>query len=113
MSWLVNVGPYWEDARVHTADDYLAVAEDIVTDTGVGEAAICISRGLSRELVSLSPSDWLRTPIVVDWVHEEGESEKIHVPNHWTLDSVSASLQSHPVVVDSWAGLEAHVRHSC
>ena len=113
MSWLVNVGPYWEDARLHTEDDYLAVAGNIVTDTGVGEAAICMALNLLRKLVSFSPSNWQMTPIVVDWVREEGEPQQIHVPNHWTLDSVKTSLESHPVLIDSWASLEAHLRHSC
>jgi hypothetical protein len=113
MSWLANAGPYWEDARLHSEDDYLAVAENIVTDSAIGEAALCISRDVLRELVSFSPSNWQTTPIVVDWVHEDGKAQQIHVTNHWTLDSVKTSLQSHPIVIDSWASLADHLRHSC
>ena len=113
MLWLGNQGPYWEDARLHTAEDYLAVDEGIVTETAIGEAAICISRGLPRELVSFSPSDWEKTPVVVDWVREVGETEQIPVPNHWEIGSVRASLERNPFVVDSWDNLEAHVRRSC
>ena len=113
MSWLANIGPYWEDARLHTASDYLAVEEDIVTDTAIGEAAICISRKLARELVGFSPSRWMDTPIGVDWVREEGDPLCIDVPNHWTLASVKASLQANPIAFDSWASLEAHLRQSC
>jgi hypothetical protein len=113
MSWLGMLGPYWEDARLHTGDDYMDVAGNIVTETAVAEAAICISREIMRELVSFSPSNWLITPIVVDWVREDGGRKQVRVPNHWTLDSVKASLDDHPVDIDSWAGLEAHLRQSC
>lgn len=113
MSWLGKLGPYWEDAQLHAGDEYLEVAGNVVTDTAVAEAAICISREIARELISFSPSDWLNTPIIVDWVREDGEREQIHVPNHWTIDSVKASLEDHPVGIDSWASLEAHLRHSC
>ena len=113
MLWLGNQGPYWEDARLHTAEIYLAVDEGIVTETAIGEAAICISRGLPRQLASFSPSDWEKTPVVVDWVREVGETEQIPVPNHWEIGSVRASLERNPFVVHSWDNLEAYVRRSC
>jgi hypothetical protein len=113
MSWIARLGPYWEDARLHSENDYLEVDDEIVTDTAIGESAICISRKLPRELVGLSPSDWLTTPICVNWVREDRESLEINVPNHWTLASLQASLQHNPVAISSWAELEDHLRQAC
>jgi hypothetical protein len=113
MQWLTTLGPYWEDARLHHADDWLEVNGAIVTDTAVGEAAICQLRGLARELVSIVPSDWLFTPIRVTWVHDDIAQENVSVPNHWRLDSVQACLAANPLRIASWGALATHLKRAC
>lgn len=113
MQWLTKHGPYWEDARLHAADDWLEVNAGIVTDTAVGEAAICRFRGLARELVSFDPSDWCCTPINVTWVHNVVASESISIPNHWTIATVQTCLAANPIRINSWKSLAEHVVRAC
>jgi len=108
MQWLTTLGPYWEDARLHNPDDWLEVNGNIVTDTAVGEAAICRLRGLARELVSFAPSDWLFTPVDVNWRHDQTSSVTVSVPNHWELATIRASLAANPPPIDSWTRLATH-----
>ena len=107
VRWLTTVGPYWEDDRLHGENDWIEVNGQIVTDTAVGEAAICCLRGLARELVSFTPSDWLFTPVKATWVKDDSDRETVAVSNHWRLDSVQTSLAANPPVIDSWAALNA------
>ena len=34
MSWLTSVGPFWDEFRRHSPDDYLECRGEIVTDSG-------------------------------------------------------------------------------
>ena len=113
MQWLTRQGPHWEDDRLHGGDDWLEVDGEIVTESAVGEAAVCISRGLPRELVSFQPSSWMRNPIDVRWVRDNCSSDDISVQNHWELCSVQQSLEKHPCPVTSWAELAAHSIARC
>lgn len=115
MLWLTRQGPYWEDARLHDPEDWLEVNGAVVTDTAVGEAAICCLRGLSRELVSFTPSNWIYTPIEILWRrHEDGRTgEPIAVPNHWETASVQQCLATTLKRIESWNELAADVRRTC
>ena len=60
MQWLTRRGPFWEDARQHSGDDWLECKGEIVTDSAVGEAAYCRlprHRPRSREHKSLCLAD--------------------------------------------------------
>jgi len=113
MQWLTMQGPYWEDARLHGAEDWLEVNGNIVTDTAVGEAAICCFRGLLRELVSFAPSAWLFTPVTVKWVHDDQSEEDICVSNHWDVASVQVSLAANPTRIASWRDLATQMHKAC
>lgn len=63
MQWLTRHGPFWEDERVHSGDDYLEYNGEIVTESAVGEAAYCLLYGMNRGLVSINPSRWLTSPL--------------------------------------------------
>ena len=114
MAWLTRHGPHWEDVRLHAGGDWLDVDGDvIVTDSAVGEAAVCISRGLRRELVSFQPSSWLRDPIDVRWIRDDDTTSAIPVPNHWELPSVQQTLDINPRPVASWADVAARTAERC
>lgn len=89
MSWLDKQGPFWDDARKHDQDDYLTSGDEIVTDTSVGEAAYCSDRGIDRRLVSLAPSEWNYSPIVVTFTDTATD---IEVANYWELASLKTDL---------------------
>ncbi len=112
MQWLTRYGPFWEDVRQHTGDDYLECRDDIVTDTAVGEAAYCCFQEIDRALVSINPSAWLTSPLSVNWYENEHVSS-IDIHNYWDVGVLEASLESVPVILESWADLEQVARHRC
>lgn len=109
MSWVTRYGPFWEDLRQHGPDDWLEWRGEIVTDTAIGEAAFAILHGVERHLVSFIPSDFLFTPITVDWVAGESTTTA-RVPNHWDPTLIERLLEAAPPPITSWADVEAVAR---
>jgi len=113
MQWLTRHGPYWPDIRQHTGDDWLESREEVVTDTAIGEAAFASLHDLSRELVSLSPSEWLIDPIAVAWRRTDESHENVDIRNHWKMQTVAQRMESLPSPFNSWSSLEQYVRTAC
>jgi hypothetical protein len=114
MAWLTNGGPFWDEHRQHQDDEWLEVEQkQLVTDTAIGEAGYCCCNSLARELVSVSPSDWLRNPITVAWHVNDEMKTTVDVPNHWTIESVQERLSTIEPTFDSWDSLEQHLRATC
>ena len=90
MLWLNRQGPFWDDARKHGSDDYLLSGGEIVTDTAIGEAAYCSTIHIDRRLVSLAPSKWNYSPIVVTFTDAATD---IEVANYWDLASLETALR--------------------
>ena len=104
MQWLTRHGPFWEDDRQHPGDDWLECNSALVTDTAVGEAAYCLSSGISRSLVSMNPSSWMIAPLRVVW-RDNGRQRHIDVPNYWDSDEMEAALAVAPLPIQSWGDL--------
>ena len=113
LQWLTRQGPFWEDTRLHDGSDWLEVNGAIVTDSAVGEAAICVSRGLPRDLVSFEPSSWSVSPIAVSWIRDDGSTDAISVRNHWLTSSIDETLEAHPKPAASWEDLATRVTTQC
>ena len=90
MLWLDRQGPFWDDARKHHPDDWLMSGGEIVTDTAIGEAAYCSTIDIDRRLVSLAPSEWNYSPIVVTFTDTATD---IEVTNYWELASLETALR--------------------
>ena len=113
LQWLTRVGPFWEDFRQHSdQDDLLECDGKVVTNTAVGEAAYCLAHGIDRSLVSLNPSCWLTSPLLVVW-HEDRFERNIYVPNYWDPDNAREALKASPVTLESWRHLESIARMRC
>lgn len=110
MQWLTNHGPFWEDVRQHSSDDYFTCGEEPVTDSAVAEAAYCAAHGIGRHLVSLQPSSWGYTPLLVEWVQETGDNRLIELTNHWQQASLKTSLEAARAPIESWEQLAEHVK---
>lgn len=102
MQWLTQFGPFWEDVRTHSPDDYLECNGEVVTDTALGEAAFGCLHSADRRLVSLTPSSWEFSPISVSWKSSQGDDSEIDVVNHWTVDDLEIALRSAQPAVMSW-----------
>ena len=83
-------------------------ADNIVTDTAVGEAAYCATVGVDRRLVSFTPSDWTFSPITVR-IGPDGATE-VMVLNYWQLPELENALQAAESPIASWARLDAACR---
>lgn len=114
MQWLTRQGPFWEDNRRHSPDDYLECNGDVVTDTAVGEAAFCCWHGINQHLVSIKPSSWIFSPIQVDCIFngcsEFSNALSIEIINHWTKEDLEHTLSAAPAPLESWEQLESTCR---
>ena len=110
LRWLNQQGPYWEDERVHNPDDWLECNGEIVTDTAVGEAGWCCLHGVARALVSAVPSDWMFSPVGVEWVRDDASRQHTDVFNYWEAGAVEAALEASPVPIATWEELDEVAR---
>ncbi len=102
MQWLTRRGPFWEDERLHSGDDWLEYSGEVITDTAIGEAAYrCLNR-TETSLVSLIPSLWDFSPALVEWHKSDEELERIEVVNYWDADTLETALQAAPLQITSW-----------
>lgn len=110
LRWLTHYGPFWEDVALHESDSYMDFGDEIVTDTAVGEAAICNSIGIRRGLLSFAPSDWKISPVGVriDSVPER----VVSVPNYWDITVLRAALLELEPRVVSWDQMERVARRT-
>ena len=110
LQWLTRKGPFWEDMAQHSPDLWMACEDEIVTETAVGEAAYCMAVGISRGLVSFSPSKWqsslLRVKIFSDTVAD------VTIPNYWRIPELEAALQEAKPPIATWGQLESESRAS-
>lgn len=109
MLWLTSSGPFWDDLRQHRPDDYLECGGEVVTDSGVGEAAIRSLLGVPCGLVSFVPSDWDYTPVRVEHKHGNGSVDRSVALSNWrTVAQVEAGLAEAGVVLGSWNDVREH-----
>lgn len=113
MQWLTRQGPFWEDFRAHGPDDYLECSDIVVTDSAVGEAAYCCFHRLDRQLVSLVPSLWQRSPLSVTWASDFDTPRTIEVLNHWDPEKLERILQASPLPLSSWEQLSKAATIRC
>ena len=104
LPWLSRQGPFWEDTHEHDFNEILECHDDIVTDTGVGEAAYRTMLGMDCRLVSLTPSQWDYSPITVRWM--TNTTIAIDVNNYWDSPDLEAAVQSAEPPIMSWTRLE-------
>ena len=65
------------------------------------------------QLISFAPSNWLRSPWMVDWRDNGGIREKIPVRNYWKREQAAEALRSVESPLASWKSLETRTRTRC
>ena len=105
MQWLTRNGPFWEDKRKHSPDEYMECNGNVVTDTAIGEAAYCRFYGSFHDLVSLTPSDWAYSPISVTWIRNGDNNCDLTIDNHWIEEELETTLRSGTMPIMSWGQL--------
>ena len=107
LLWLNRHGPFWEDVPAHSPDHWLECGNEIVTDTALGEAAFCCTLGIDRRVVSLIPSNWEHTPLLVTMLADDTTVIQVH--NYWTKAQLELALQDAETPITSWRQLEHFV----
>lgn len=109
MLWFGQSGPYWEDVRQHSEDEYLECQDEVVTDTAVGECAYLKFSQRQAQLASFSPSLWSAPLLEVIWRREGQDDSRENVVNHCSVASLDSELQRADPPIESWEQL----RRSC
>lgn len=112
MLWITRHGPFWEDDRRHDGGDYLECNGKIVTDKAVGEAAYCLFHGLECGLVSMNPSSWLSSPLLVVW-HDNARERNVDLTNYWDAETLRKVLETAKKSLQSWEELEKTAKNRC
>ena len=108
MRWLTaGGGPFWDDMRQHSGDDWLECGDEIVTESAIGEAAFRAMHGTDCGLLSFAPSNWNRTPVDVTWRRENEGSEDRHaaLENWWEVAALEDALRKKVPPIQSWEEL--------
>ena len=106
MQWLTRQGPFWEDAPKHSHDEYFECGTEVVTGSGLAEAAFCSTIGVDRRMVSFAPSEFAYSPIVVTWRKDNRSAAEIPLGNFWDPAALEAELQLAERPLESWRQLE-------
>lgn len=109
LQWITRFGPFWENDRVHSSEDYIECNGDIVTDTAIGETAIRKLQGRNSQLISITPSSWNFSPIMVCLIDDKSRTD-ICIPNHFNIQSLQMALAQSTKQIKSWAELELECR---
>lgn len=112
MRWLTSGGPFWDDNRRHSRDEWLECQEcqeKLVTDSAVGEAAYRNMHSIESGLVSVAPSNWNFSPVKVIWRREDAglEDRNTALENWWDTVALEDRLQNAPLPVKSWNDLQS------
>ncbi len=107
MAWLTRAGPFWDDLRQHSADDYIECRGDVVTESAVAEAAYRALHEVECGLVSATPSGWDYSPIDVIWRREfEGLNDRnTALKNWWSAPTLEGALRALAPPIESWGAL--------
>lgn len=108
--WLTKNGPYWDDARLHSSDDFMECLDFIVTDSAIGEAAFRRFHGSDCHLFSIMPSVWECSPLLVFWYQIDGDKKETNVDNHVNATTLEEALRLAPEPIYSWEQLNAICR---
>jgi hypothetical protein len=112
-TWLAQKGPFWDDERLHSGDDMFWAKGEIVTDTGLAEAAMGVLQGFPRSVVSFAPSDWNYSPVVVEHTPFSSGNEHIPLANYWSEDLIEQHLRETRPPLRSWDGLVQWAKEQC
>lgn len=112
MQWITQHGPFWEDDRRHDGVDFLECNGKLVTDNAIGEAAYCLFDGLECGLVSMNPSDWCYSPLLVVW-HDNAHERSVDLTNYWDAETLTKVLETSNKPLQSWEELEKTAKDRC
>lgn len=112
VRWLSSTGPFWEDEERHPGDVWLQSADELVTDTGLGEAAYRVLRGTLAATVSTTPSQWDVSSIPIRYVEAE-TSHEFEVDNLIAESPLTSWIARNERPMSAWSDLRAWCERRC
>lgn len=106
LTWLQKSGPFWD--QQHGSNEWFEHKGKVVTETVLAEAAYCAKGDNDCALVTLIPSNWEFSPIVLTWVRDSPTD--IQVANYWNPAELKSALQQAVPPIDSWKQLENNAK---
>jgi hypothetical protein len=96
LSWLTQRGPFWDDERQSTSDDYFEYQGEDVTNQGLGEAARRQLAGINAWTFSFTGSrfGFMASLLCVQHGLAEAPLGFAEVGNHWTVPDLEQASQS-------------------
>jgi hypothetical protein len=108
MNWITTTGPFWDDERKHSPDEYFELIDStIITDTGLGEAAYRMHIGEDSSTISVPNDPWIQHPITVQW-HTSDSVIPIEIDNYCNDSQFTVALERAKTPILSWDDL--HMR---
>jgi hypothetical protein len=113
LNWLAKDGPYWDQEPLHGHDDHVECADEVITGSGIAEAAFAVARGHEREVLSVAPSSWERSPLFIDWIRSDTDRQTVSLENVWQEEQLARRLELAQREVASWTDLADWARRAC
>jgi hypothetical protein len=111
--WLDRDGPFWDAEPMHSFNEYFESLGVIVTETGLAEAAMLRHEGYFSIVISLSPSDFCITPIVVVWRESPKGDLSFELENYWNGEAIGTLAESLEQPPTDWDGLLRWIDANC
>jgi hypothetical protein len=111
--WIDKHGPFADDVRIHPPGEWFEHANEIVTDSTLGEVAYRIIQKLAVATISFQPSTFMHSPLTVDWKRGDDLSEIVEVVNFWLVDQFQQYCLTNRTQVTSWRDLINRLRNDC
>ena len=64
-------------------------------------------------VVSLDPSDWVFSPLPIEWLDGGPARERVEIDNYWTTETLRGAIEGTPAPLGSWKELEEAAETRC
>lgn len=102
LAWLTKYGPFWDDDRHQSHDDYFEHSGQDVTNEGLGEAARCLMAGSEAISVSFPNGGFDYSPVVIVQGLPDEPLAKIPVQNLWNFSQLQGSALASMPAACNW-----------
>ena len=99
---LTRDGPFWDRKQQHSSDEWFECRGEIVTDSGIGEAAFQTFQGIDSSLISIKPSCWNYSSLKVTWVRDALPDSKVTLINLLDKSELENELRTLEPPILNW-----------
>jgi len=111
FQWVDKNGPFWDDDMLHSPDEYFDDNKgEPVTNTVLAEAAFRIFEKNDSSVVSFNPSDYLFSPVIINWHRDSNDIIGIPISNRWQIQLLRDLLAELQPPIQSWNELTEYAK---